>query len=99
MSSQSGMPGATESGPAKKWVLWTGRVLSAAPILIMAFAGAMKLSHAQQVVDAFVGVFGFPESALMGIGMLEIACAIVYAIPRTSVLGAILVTCYFGSAV
>jgi hypothetical protein len=90
-------PGAAPS--ASKGLLWTGRVLSALPVLAMVLSGAMKVSHAPQLVDKLVGTFGYPESAVTGIGLLEIACAIVYVIPRASVLGAVLVTGYLGGAV
>jgi len=43
--------------------------------------------------------FGYPPSTLLPVGMVEIACALLYGIPRTSVLGAVLVTGYFGGAV
>ncbi|HUL60813.1 MAG TPA: DoxX family protein [Anaeromyxobacteraceae bacterium] len=85
-----------------KGTLWTGRVVSALPVLMMAMSGGFKL------VGAFTGSeemlknwahFGYPPSALLPIGILEVACALVYAFPRTSVLGAVLVTGYLGGAV
>jgi hypothetical protein len=83
----------------KKWVLWTGRVLGALPALLMAFSASMKLMHSPQFVEQFVGKFGYPESTATGIGLLELACVVVYAIPRTAVLGAVLMTGYLGGAV
>jgi hypothetical protein len=50
------------------------------------------------VVEDFARL-GYPESVIMGIAILEIACTLVYLIPRTSVLGAILLTGYLGGAV
>jgi hypothetical protein len=82
-----------------KAMLWTGRVLSALPVLMMLFSAAMKFSHAALFVTMWTDKFGYPESALVPIGLLEAVCAIVFAIPRTSVLGAILVTGYLGGAV
>jgi DoxX-like family len=81
-----------------KWMTWSGRVMSALPVLMMLLSGAMKVSHARPVLEGF-GKFGFPEATLTPIGLLEVACAIVYLIPRTRVLGAILITGYFGGAV
>jgi hypothetical protein len=83
----------------KKWVVWASYVLSALPALLMVFSASMKLTHSPQVVDQFVGKFGYPESSLTGIGLLEIACVVVYVIPRTAVLGAILMAGYLGGAV
>ena len=87
------------SAPPKKWMLWTGRVLSALPVIAMVLSGAMKLSHAPQLVLQWTTKFGYPESELTLIGLLEVACAVIYVIPRTAVLGAVLVTAYFGGAV
>jgi uncharacterized membrane protein YphA (DoxX/SURF4 family) len=82
----------------KKWELWLGRILSALPVLMMGFSGAMKLSHAPQMVEGWVNKFGWPENLMTPIGLLELACAIVFVIPRTAVLGAILVASYLGAA-
>lgn len=79
--------------------LWGGRVLSALVVLMMLFSASMKLSHAPHFVEQWVGKFGFVEGSLTGIGLLEIACVVVYLIPRTAVLGAILLAGYLGGAV
>ena len=82
------------------WKTWVGLILSALPSLLMVLSGVMKLTHSPKVVEAFAGKFGYEgESTLTVIGLLEIACVIVYAIPRTAVLGAILMTGYLGGAV
>ncbi len=78
-------------------MLWTGRVLSAIPVLMFIVFGAMGLSKPPDLVKSFAH-YGYPESALVPICIVEIACAIIYAIPQTSVLGAILVTAYLGGA-
>src|SRR5579859_4419420 len=85
--------------PPRKAVLWTGRVLSALPVLLMILSGTMKLAHADQVVGQMTGKFGYPEGTITAIGLIEIACAVVYAVPRTAFLGAVLVTGYLGGAV
>ena len=59
----------------------------------------MKLTHAPEIVANFVGKFGYEESMLPTIAILEICVALLYAIPKTSVLGAILVAAYLGGAV
>jgi hypothetical protein len=83
----------------KKSTLWVGRVLSTLPVLLFGFSAVMKLAHAPEVVETFVGKFGFPEGTLKPIGILEIACTLLYAIPRTAVFGAVLLTAYLGGAV
>jgi len=65
----------------------------------MIMSGAMKLSHNPKVVDVFVHKFGYSEDSLLTIGLLELACVLVYVVPRTTLLGALLVTAYLGGAV
>jgi DoxX-like protein len=91
------MPSATQTVPVSKKRLWAGRILSTLPILLLLFSGVLKLSKAAPVVQGFAQ-FGYPESLLLSIGIVEVACAVVYAIPRTSILGAILTTGYLGGA-
>src|SRR5262249_31208843 len=86
-------------GSPPKWMLWLGRVLSALPVLGMIASGAIKLSRNASVVEAFGTKFGYPTRMLVPIGVLEIACALVYAIPRTAGFGAVLVPAYLGAAV
>lgn len=87
------------TAPAQpKWMTWGGRALSALPVLALGLSAAMKLSHAAPVVEAF-GKFGFSAGALTPIGLVELACAVLYAVPRSAVLGAVLVTGYLGGAV
>src|SRR6187397_1579361 len=85
------------STPTKP-VLWVGRVLSALPVLMLTFSAVMKFSRSPQVMEGFVGKFGYPEGTLLPIGVVELICALLYAVPRTSVLGAILLTGYMGGA-
>lgn len=82
-----------------KRLVWLGRVLSAVPALMLLASGAMKLTHNPQLAKMFVEHFGYPESALQPIGAVELGCAIIYLIPQTAVLGAILMTGYLGGAV
>jgi hypothetical protein len=85
--------------PQKAWRLWTGRVLSGLPVLMMLLSAAMKLSHAPQFVETWTGKFGWPEGSLTTIGLLELLCVAVYAFPRTAFLGAGLLSAYLGGAV
>jgi hypothetical protein len=84
--------------PASKIMLWAGRILSAIPALFLLLDGAMKLAKPAPVVEATIRL-GYPESVIVGLGILLLACTILYLIPSTSVLGAILLTGYLGGAV
>jgi hypothetical protein len=86
-----------QTGPASKKVLWAGRILSALPVLMLLFSGIMKLIKPAAVVQEFARL-GYAESLVVGIAILELGCTIVYVIPRSSVLGAILLTGYLGGA-
>lgn len=78
--------------------LWTGRVLSGLAVLFLIVDGAMKLAKPAVVVDA-TRQLGYPESEIAGIGILLLACTLLYIFPRTSILGAVLLTGYFGGAI
>jgi DoxX-like family len=82
------------SGPA----LWSGRVMSALPVLFLIFDGVTKLAKAGFVIEATVKL-GYPETAIVGIGLVLLIATISYVIPLTSVLGAVLLTGYLGGAV
>ena len=81
--------------PAMKW---TGRVLSMLIVLPMALGGVMNLARTQMVIEGTTKM-GYPLSSIIPIGLAALISAILYAIPRTAVLGAILLTGYFGGAV
>ena len=80
--------------PSSKAMWWTGCVISGLVIAMLAFSGIMKLVGA---ADTELTRLGWPNVAFT-LGIVELACAIVYAIPRTAVLGAILLTGYLGGA-
>jgi|SRR5579863_8039805 len=83
----------------KRWVVWVAWVLSAMPVLMMLMSAAMKFLRPPMVVDGFVHKFGYPESELPILGVVELTSAVLYMIPRTAFLGAILVTGYLGGAI
>src|ERR1035438_2336308 len=87
----------TQPAPVSKAALWTGYIMSALPVLLFLTGVIMTLLKPPQVVQGFTQ-FGFPESLLPELGILELVCTILYVIPRTSVLGAILLTGYLGGA-
>jgi len=78
---------------------WAGRILTALPILLMVFSAGMKFVGNPQMVDEFVNRFGYPASLAPLLGVVELSCVVLYAIPRTAVLGAILLTGFLGGAV
>ncbi len=78
--------------------LWTGRIMSFLPALFLILDAGMKFVKPAFVVDATVQL-GYRESAIVPIGAVLLVSTILYLIPRTSVLGAILLTAYLGGAV
>ena len=91
------MSSETSGASSSSKFLWAGRITSAIPVLALLASGLMKLSNSAQVVEGFAK-FGYPQKLLLPIGLAEILCTIVYLIPRTSVLGAVLLTGYLGGA-
>jgi hypothetical protein len=79
-------------------LLWAGRIVSALPVLMLLMSAFMKLSSNPEMVQQFVGKFGYPESTILSIAILELACVALYVVPQTSVLGAVLLTGYLGGA-
>jgi hypothetical protein len=76
----------------------TGRILSGLVVLFLMFDSLGKFLKPVQVVEAFARL-GFPMNISLAIGTILLACTILYAIPRTSILGAVLLTGYLGGAV
>ena len=81
-----------------KKTLWAGRILSALPALFLLVDAIMKLVKPAPIVTATVAL-GYPESVILPLGIVLLICTVLYLIPRTAVLGAILLTGYRGGAV
>jgi hypothetical protein len=81
-----------------KGARWTGRVLSTIVALLLGFDALMKLLQIPPVMKASVQL-GYPAHAIFGIGVVLAICVVAYVIPRTSLLGAILLTGYLGGAI
>jgi hypothetical protein len=78
-------------------LVWIGRVISVLPVLLLLWSGYAKITRQPQVIKGFAE-FGFPDSVIVPIGVTEVVVTIIYVIPQTAVLGAILMTGYLGGA-
>jgi hypothetical protein len=92
------MPSTSQAAAVPRKRLWAGRIITTLSILFLLFDGVGKLVKPAPVVEA-TGRLGYGESQLLGLGIVLLVCTVAYMIPRTSVLGAILLTGYLGGAV
>ncbi len=81
-----------------KRLFWTEWIMSAVPSLFLLVDGAMKLVKPEVVVKTTVEL-GYAETVILPLGVVLLACTILYLIPLTAVLGAVLLTGYLGGAV
>lgn len=81
-----------------KQKVWASYILSGIAILFLLMDAVMKLVRAQVAVDTTLEL-GYPENVVPILGVILLICTIIYLVPRTSVLGAILLTAYFGGAI
>jgi hypothetical protein len=77
--------------------LWVGRVTSALVVLFLLFDGFIKVMKLAPAVEGTARL-GYPAGVVVPLGIVLLACTLFYVIPRTSVLGAILLTGYLGGA-
>ena len=91
------MQQAIQTAHTSKALPWTGRIISGLVILFMVFDGVTKLMKVEPVLKA-AAQLGFSVQEIVGIGIVALICTLMYAIPRTSILGAILLTGYLGGA-
>src|SRR4051794_33912948 len=88
-----------ETAPVRKPARWTGRVLSGLVIVFMLFDGAIKLVPWPVVTETMDRIgYGSSETLARSLGLITIVCTVLYAIPPTSIVGAILLTGYLGGA-
>ena len=80
-----------------KGSLWTGRIVTALVFLFMLFDGGIKVLRMAPAVEGTARL-GYPTSLVLPIGVVALVCTFLYAIPRTSILGAVLLTGYLGGA-
>ena len=83
---------------ATKRQRWAGRIMSGLGVAFLLMDGVMKLFRPAVVREAFARL-GYPESEIIGVGVLLLICTALYLIPRASILGALLLTGYLGGAV
>ncbi len=88
----------TQASPVLKQRLWTGRILSTLVVLFLLFDAVGKFVKPVQVIDACARL-GWPSTMVTLLGAILIVCTMLYAIPSTCILGATLLTGYFGGAV
>ncbi|GMV91076.1 MAG: hypothetical protein AMXMBFR82_08540 [Candidatus Hydrogenedentota bacterium] len=87
----------SEIAPVSKAARWTGYIMSALPVLMLLMSATMKFLKPPAVLEGFEHL-GYPVSLAFPLGIVELVCTILYVIPQTSVLGAILLTAYLGGA-
>lgn len=92
------MQATTQTAPDSKTKLWAGRIITALPVVFLLFDSVIHMMRIAPVVDSF-NQLGYPLSLALGMGIIELVCVIVYVIPSTSILGAVLLTGYLGGAV
>lgn len=88
----------THEAGGKRWLPWTGRVVSLWPVFVVLLSATWKLTHNPAYVAEFARI-GWPQSALPLLAGLQLGCIVLYLIPQTAILGAILLTGYLGGAV
>ncbi len=90
--------GTKPTAAVSKTALWTGRIISTLIVLVFTASAAGKFQKSAELTEGF-GHLGWPLGLAVSLGILELACALLYAIPRTSILGAVLLTGYLGGAI
>ena len=83
--------------PSRK-AFWIGWVLSALPVPLFVFSAIMKFGQSPDLVKGFEHL-GWPADLAVPLGILELSCVLLFLIPRTAVLGAILIAGYLGGAI
>ncbi|GHO97944.1 membrane protein [Reticulibacter mediterranei] len=79
-------------------MLWTGRILTALAALFLLFDGVTHVMQIAPVAEAMTQL-GYPANAALTIGIIQLICLLLYLVPSTSLLGAVLLTAYLGGAV
>ena len=88
----------SNTAPVSKATLWTGWVLSILPVLLLVMSAVMKFMPPPQAAEGFAHL-GWPLQLAFVLGVIELGATLLYLIPQTAVLGAILLTGYLGGAI
>lgn len=92
------MTAISHAAPISKSRRWTAYALSGFAVLFLVVDSAFKLVQSAAAVEG-TAQLGYPANSVLGIGIIEFVCLILYIVPRTSVLGAVLFTGYLGGAI
>jgi hypothetical protein len=92
------MQAATQAGSLSKKSQWAGRITSGLVVAFLLFDAVIHLMKPAPVVEAFAKL-GFPLRLAVPLGIVELVCILLYVVPPTSILGAILLTGYLGGAI
>lgn len=92
------MPSNIQNAAVPKKRVWAGRILSTLVVLFLIMDSVGKLAKPAPVVEGTIQL-GYPESVLLGLGIVLLTCVVLYVIPHTSIFGAILLTGYLGGAI
>ena len=94
------MSSLTDTAPIAKSALWSGRVVSGLVIVFLLFDGAIKLVPWPVVTETMDRMgYGSSETLARSLGLITLVCTVLYAVPPTSILGAILLTGYLRGAI
>lgn len=88
----------TRAAARSKWALWIGWAMTGLIVLFLLFDGVSKLVLERHVVEATTEI-GYPVGVIRPLGIICLVCTVLYVIPRTAVLGAILLTGFLGGAI
>ena len=95
-SAENPLTGNREANPS--WMVWTGRVVSALPVLLLLMSATFKFAKPNDEMVKGMDHIGWRADQMFTLGIIELVCTLLYVIPQTSVLGAILLTGYLGGA-
>jgi len=87
----------SNTAPVSKGILWAGYVATALPVLMLLFSASGKFFKPEGI-EANVEPLGWRMDQMTTLGIVELACVIIYLIPQTAVLGAVFLTGYLGGA-
>lgn len=91
------MAAGSNAVPQSNKMIWTGRIISGLIVLFLLFGSIYGIINAAKLAPQ-AAKYGYPEGAMLKIQITLIICALIYAFPRTAILGAILLTGYLGGA-